>query len=490
MLLRFLPIYVWLLLPLNLRGQTADKPYFVVVRWTNPQTQWTMPELRNAYQQSQVAVWQPIKPALDTYFEANNTFVINDWQALANLPANTFCISDLEHLSPQFKVLWIDGQDFFEDAAKYPFYQILPRAPFRTNIEPMFRDGLFYTHHLRVVGDELRWVNKYFPDSDTQIPARKISQTAQFDFEGQITKLMLTGVSAITRRTGAAADTYGVGYLTEKVRSFFQNADWVHLSNEVSIVPDCQYASSGTKFCTKEAHFQALLDLRVNIVELTGNHNSDYGRQYFDQTLAWYKAHQMPTFGGGSNAQQANEPLIITLKDGKKIGFIGFNEQCPLGECAEGNTAGANRYEAAKAQTVIQKMRLQADFIIASVQFRERDSYEPRTEQVQICRDLADFGVDMVYGSQAHQVQQVAFYNQKPLFYGLGNFLFDQQHHIGVRQGFFLKLFFYQGKLIQAIPVFTMIDAGRPVLATPSEADQIKAAIWLDGLLYPTQNRK
>ena len=30
----------------------------------------------------------------------------------------------------------------------------------------------------------------------------------------------------------------------------------------------------------------------------------------------------------------------------------------------------------------------------------------------------------MVYGAHAHQIQQVEFYKSKPIFFGLGNFVF------------------------------------------------------------------
>jgi poly-gamma-glutamate capsule biosynthesis protein CapA/YwtB (metallophosphatase superfamily) len=157
-----------------------------------------------------------------------------------------------------------------------------------------------------------------------------------------------------------------------------------------------------------------------------------------------------------------------------------------LSECAEGTTPGANRYSPEKAQKVLNylKNEQKIDFIVASVQFRERDTYEPRTEQVQISKTLVDFGADVVYGSQAHQVQQVEHYKNKVIYYGLGNFLFDQNYSLGVRQGFFLQHFFHNGQLIQSIPVYTMLREARPDIATESEATEIKNAILRDDLIY------
>lgn len=303
----------------------------------------------------------------------------------------------------------------------------------------------------------------------------------------QFTKFMLTGVTAITRAAGNAADNNGYEFLIEKVKPYFLDADLVHISNEVSILQDCQFIK-GTRFCSKEAHFSALLDLSCDIVELTGNHNKDFGGEAFKYTLDWYKNNNIKTFGGGNTPEDANAPLVITLKDGKKLGFIGFNEKCPINECADkAGDCGANRYNKAKAQAVISKMRkeLKCDFIIASVQWQEWDEYKPHEQQKIIAKDLVDFGADFVYGSQAHQIQQVEFYKNKPIFYGLGNFLFDQIHRVGVRQAFFLEMYFHNGKLINVKPVFTFMGENRQQqIANPAEEAAMREVIYIDSLMY------
>jgi poly-gamma-glutamate capsule biosynthesis protein CapA/YwtB (metallophosphatase superfamily) len=224
------------------------------------------------------------------------------------------------------------------------------------------------------------------------------------------------------------------------------------------------------------------------VIELTGNHMRDFGDEPMRKTLEWYKQHDMHTFGGGGTPEAANEPVILPLADGKQLGIIGFNESCPLHECAKKpGEVGANFYDDAKARAAIKRMRdeLHADFIIVTVQFREWDHPQPTKSQAQISHDLIEAGADFVYGSQAHQLQYVEFYKGKPIFHGLGNFLFDQIHRIGVRQAFFLHNYFFHGHLVQSVPVFTfMADDRQPTLATPEEADAMKAIIYKDELIY------
>ncbi|GAB4410763.1 MAG: hypothetical protein OHK0053_37570 [Microscillaceae bacterium] len=82
-------------------------------------------------------------------------------------------------------------------------------------------------------------------------------------------------------------------------------------------------------------------------------------------------------------------------------------------------------------------------------------------------------------------MQQIEFYKGKVIFHGLGNFLFDQIHRIGVRQAFFVHLYFFRGKIVQAEPIYTFMGLNRqPTLATAEEAAEIQKVIFSDALLY------
>jgi hypothetical protein len=346
-------------------------------------------------------------------------------------------ITNLNHLTAEAKALKVEGKDFFEDSTAYP-----------------------------LCADKTE--------------ANKIRD--------KITQLNLTGVTAITRGVCSTIEQNGTDYITENIRSYFENADFVHISNEVSIAENCECMNATMRFCSKEEHFKILLDLHCNIVELTGNHNRDYGDAPFLKTMEWYKKYNIKTFGGGITPEEANTPLVIILKDSTRLGFIGFNELCPCAECADvQGECGANRWDTAKAKAVIKKMRneLKCKYIIASIQYSESDSYYPTPTQKNISQLLSEYGADMSYGSQAHQVQQIAFINHKPIFYGLGNFIFDQMHRTGLRQAYFLQMFFYNGKLLQARPVFTFYKNDRHLhIATHNEAENIRKEIFISNLLY------
>jgi poly-gamma-glutamate synthesis protein (capsule biosynthesis protein) len=232
------------------------------------------------------------------------------------------------------------------------------------------------------------------------------------------------------------------------------------------------------KFATRANHFEIIKRLRANIIELTGNHNLDVGSEPYLNSLKWYENNGMSYFGGGRSPSEANRPLVKTLKDCKKVAWIGFNELCPCGECAD-KGMGANRYQPEKAKKLIDSLRKDGvSYITACVQFGETDSYSPTSTQKTICKYIIDCGADVILGSQAHQAQEIALYKDKVIFYGLGNFLFDQIHRIGVRQAFFLKCYFYRGRIIQFQPVYTFMNTERqPSIASPNEKFEIQKSI-------------
>ena len=298
----------------------------------------------------------------------------------------------------------------------------------------------------------------------------------------QITSYIHTGVTAITRGTGAYLDKHSIDNYLMYIKPYFLKPELVHISNEVSIDDSCSYSGMKLSFATKSKHLEILKKLRSSIVELTGNHNIDAGIPAYYKTLQWYKDNNIRYFGGGSTVQEAAKPLIVKLKDSSQIAWIGFNERCPLGECA-GNRPGANRYSDEKARTLIDSLKNKAhiDYIIACVQFSEVDSYAPHGSQKTICKKLIDYGADVVIGSQAHIVQEIGIYKGKNIFYGTGNFLFDQTYKKGVRQAYFLQCYFYKGKIIQFHPRYTFMNAKKqPAIANDIEKSAIQDSILLE----------
>ncbi len=414
----------------------AEIPLFVVTGFASELKNISSDSLLIKWKSRELFVLKTSYNAARKYFECDGGTTVQQLDSFISVSHNQLLVCGIEDLTPRLPAISIDGIPYFEEQIHYPFF---------------------------VCSDE------------TAV------DTTQF------TWLTITGVTAISRGSGIAADQKGPDFLIEGIRNQFTHTDILHISNEVSFTETCAYVPKTMQFCTKCRDFELFKKLGVDVVELTGNHNRDFGRQPFIDTYNWYLENGFKMFGGGRTPAEAATPLVLNICKDEQLAFIGFNEFCPCNECAdEPGEPGANRWNKTKATSVIDSLRRAGvDFIIASVQFGEVDSYQPTETQKNITRLLIDAGADLVYGAQAHQIQQFEFYKGKPVMNGLGNFLFDQIHRIGVRQSCFVHLIFYKGKLIQLRPVFTMMGTDRQLKpATPAEENLIRQEVLKNELLY------
>ena len=122
----------------------------------------------------------------------------------------------------------------------------------------------------------------------------------------------------------------GYGVITEKPKPAFQASDYVHISNEVSPKRFLCFNHKGRVFCVKPNTSKpySIWEMQ-HCWALQAIMQQRFWEQTFIQTLNWYKANGINTFGGGLNQDDANKPLVLTLKDGTRLGFIGFNELLP-----------------------------------------------------------------------------------------------------------------------------------------------------------------
>ncbi len=353
---------------------------------------------------------------------------------------DAWAILPFHHLEPRWKVLRVDG-----------FLPIAKRS----------LDG--YPLQLPLyIGSGTR------PETLALLPLETLS-VANRDVS-QMTLLAMTGVTAITRGTAQLIERTSVTYPAQDVKPWFEDADFVHISNEVSFKPDCPVEGTGSmSFCSDDRYIALLEEIGTNIVELTGNHLADKGSQWITHSLDMYRERGWAWFGGGEDLEDAVEPLRIEHGP-NRIAFLGCNPIGPAyGLAAEGRPGATPcDYDRMKAQ--IGQLREEGYLPIVTLQYLETYEYFPTANQLYDFREFARAGALMVQGSQAHQAQTLELYDDTFIHYGLGNFFFDQMWSEGTRQEFVDRLTFYEGRLL-SIDLRTALleEYGRPRPMTPEE---------------------
>ena len=298
----------------------------------------------------------------------------------------------------------------------------------------------------------------------------------------KMTRIALTGVTALVRATAAQMEYAGVLFPGEVVAPILQTADIAHISNEVPFAPNCPFpnaVSQSMTFCSRDAYFQLLQHLGTDVVELTGNHANDYGHEALLHTLDMYRSANMLYYGGGINQQEGIHPIFFYDK-GNKIAFVGCNPYGPQYAWAGVNSPGAaNCGDYSEIAATISKLRGEGYIVIATLQYEEIYYYAPTASQKRDFGILANAGATIVSGSQAHHPQGFGFENDAFIHYGLGNLFFDQMFRLETRQTFIDQYVVYEGRLISVDLWTGLIEQyARPREMTPQERANLLNAVF------------
>lgn len=344
---------------------------------------------------------------------------------------HAWAITGFNNLDSSLKVLVMDRLD-----------------PFSPTFAP---DAYPLTAHIDLKGDPqaLAQAIEALLDTDTW-------QFSNYD-ASKLGQVVLTGVTALARATAFKMEELGMTAPASGIMPFLADADLLHTSNEVSFSDNCGAPNpfGGVIFCSQEEYFELLTYIGLDVVELTGNHNNDYGPGANRNSLDMYAEAGIGTYGGGYTPEDARD-AYLTEVNGTTIAFIGCNAPGPNGAWASETREGAAPCDDAYLAEELPRLNEQVDLIIMGIQEFEYYRYTVGREQLARFERYADWGADIIIGTQAHQPQGFSFDNGAFFHHGLGNLFFDQMENIATRQMFMDKLIVYDGRLINVV-LFTGI---------------------------------
>lgn len=295
----------------------------------------------------------------------------------------------------------------------------------------------------------------------------------------KLTTIAMTGVTALVRATATQMEIDGILAPAVDVGPVLRNADFAHISNEVSFDAACPEPNpiGGTSFCSQDEYFALLEEIGTDVIELTGNHLNDWGADNVGRTIDMYEAAGMDYFGGGRNSEDAQRAAIIE-HNGNQIALVGCNFFGPVYAWATETTAGSRACGPDFFEQIAQ-LNEEGHVVIATQQYTEYYQYPPTLDQERDFRAIAEAGAAAVSGSQGHHAQGFDFHNNAFIHYGLGNLFFDQMDMLGTRQAFVDTYSIYDGRLINVDLWIGLIENfSTPRQASPAERQQALQAVF------------
>jgi len=331
------------------------------------------------------------------------------------------------------------------------------------------------------------------PDSKTSTPlhtslVQTASTTALPDppspFSVPTTTLLFTGVIVPARCVQAAIDArgdsdYPYAEVSEVIRAAdlavgTLNATITDYSPRTGCVPT--YVLTGGS-----ENADALARAGFDLMSVATNHIkncnlSNCGDRAFFDTLDNLSRVGILPVGAGSDHQEAMRSVIVEV-NGVRFGFVSLGQIEPMAFAGE-DTPGIAVLNPENLHAAIRNARRVSDVVIAMPHWGPEDVPTPNYLQRDLAQVAVRAGADLVVGNHTHVVQAIQEIEGVPVFYGLGNFVFDQDWARDHQQGVILLVNFRGDRLIDYELIPTHVDPdGRVHIAGEEEAAEILGRI-------------
>lgn len=181
-----------------------------------------------------------------------------------------------------------------------------------------------------------------------------------------------------------------------------------------------------------------LVEYNFSILSQANNHTSDFGVEGARESKELLAHNNILTFGDFFNR---NDDVVV--KDG--VAFIGFNEF-------------SYSYKD-RVLNLISKYKTDGNKVIVmphwGIEYVEISNITQQT----LAKEFIDSGADIVVGAHPHVVQEIEIYNGKPIFYSLGNFVFDQDFSKATTEGLGIRIVFVDNDIRLNLIPFNIIKS-------------------------------
>lgn len=231
--------------------------------------------------------------------------------------------------------------------------------------------------------------------------------------------------------TSIARKKHDFSWSFSGVSPWLQQNDFNLANLESPIINNCPEGKPGTFTFCGDTKFLPELKQNKFVFSLANNHILNYGSDGLKQTKTLLKQNDIEYV---YSHEPGSEFIIKTVK-GIKFGFLGFD------------LTGGHKFDKNSILPLIKKYDKEADWLIVSLHWGNEYLTKPESWRVDLAHLLVDNGADIIAGHHPHVVQSEETYQGKPIFYSLGNFIFDQNWSQPTSQSVMVRLVIEKNKI-------------------------------------------
>lgn len=275
--------------------------------------------------------------------------------------------------------------------------------------------------------------------------------------------ILFTGDVLLDRGVRPIAEHKGIGYIFEEVSPIFREADAVVINLECPLTDTISPVSKKFIFRADARWAKDLKTAGITHAAMANNHTNDQGRRGLQATAIHLKDAGIVPLGYGCTYEEQITPALIE-KDGIKVAL--FNATTLTIE---------NWYRLDDRPGIAQPSEDELVDAIMSYHHRHPDTRivvvlhwgmefqsSPSIRQRALANKLSRAGADVVIGHHPHVLQPIEMIDNMPVFYSIGNFVFDQKTEKS-KESMIAKLTFKGDGSIETDKIDVKIEGRRPL---------------------------
>lgn len=254
--------------------------------------------------------------------------------------------------------------------------------------------------------------------------------------------ILIAGDFAPRERVKELIETGKTSKILESVRPYIDNSDYSILNFESTIEVKGHEIKKCGPHLGCDAHAVSFIkEQGFDCVSLANNHILDYGAEGLEQLIVELDRLHIDHMGAGQNLQEAQSHLIVDI-EGVKVAFVNICEH--EFSIASYKASGAAPIDPVANYRQIAEARKIANRVVVITHGGNEHYQFPSPRMKDLYHAFIEWGADAVVNHHQHCYSGYEIYQGRPIFYGLGNFCFDNQKRNGTgwNKGYFVLLKF------------------------------------------------
>jgi len=246
-------------------------------------------------------------------------------------------------------------------------------------------------------------------------------------------KLLFFGDMMLGRHVEEKIEQHGIDYIFQKIASgteniFFDNYDLISANLEGAVTNEGNHYAPIMEydFAFSPPVIKELKRFNFSSFNIANNHLADQGERGIIETrknlvnLGYF-------YIGCQDGMIAACSASTTVIKGKKIGLAGFSMVY-------------SKLDEDRLATTVSELASSTDLVMVNIHWGIEYEHFYNPLQKKTAHSLIDSGADIIIGHHPHVVQGIEIYQGRPIFYSLGNFIFDQYFSAETQEGLALGI--------------------------------------------------